>query len=188
MRYVDKHGREILQSSTVSHQLLQVPFELLCISITAYLGGLGVYLGSAFTLSLHLGGGFSDEVGNRGVFITYLATCSFTLCLLGQLLGGRDVENKRCAKVGDSFGTGRSYSVPAEPWGRPCVREGTAAFSGGRDTVFPSYRAESGVASLGAELALLEMSDLLEVLVKAAVANRSSAADELTRREASHQW
>ncbi|KAI9792716.1 MAG: hypothetical protein M1816_001815 [Peltula sp. TS41687] len=102
VRYVNSQGQTVLQSSTVSQQLLQVPFELLCISITTFLIGIGVYLGSALTQHLDLGS--EDEgFGNRAVLITFIVTSIFALSLLGQLLGGKDVENTRLGRLTDAF-------------------------------------------------------------------------------------
>ncbi|QDS73268.1 hypothetical protein FKW77_004733 [Venturia effusa] len=54
IRYVNCEGREVYQSSTNSHQLLQAPFELLCISFSTFIAGIGVYLGSAMTQHINL--------------------------------------------------------------------------------------------------------------------------------------
>lgn len=96
VRYTNAEGKEVFQSSTVSHQLLQVPFELLCISITTFIGGIGVYLGCALTEGLQLGGEESSNIGNRGVLITFLMSLAFALGLLGQLLGLKDMEYISC--------------------------------------------------------------------------------------------
>lgn len=93
VRYLNVEGEEAMQSSTVSHQLLQTPFELLCISITTFLFGFAVYLGSAFTQNIKLG--LEQSIGNRGVLIAFCVATAFVLGLLGQVLGGKDVERNR---------------------------------------------------------------------------------------------
>jgi hypothetical protein len=105
VRYTNAEGREVFQSSIISQQLLQAPFELLCISITTFLAGIGVYLGSAMTQHLKLGS--EDEIiGNRGVLVAFVVGSAFALSLLGQLLGGRDLENRRCRDLTEHFNVG----------------------------------------------------------------------------------
>ena len=93
-RYFNSEGREVLQSSTISHQLLYIPFELLCISITTFHVGIGIYLGSAYVQSVELS---SDPTrwADRSVMIAYIVSSGFALSLLGQLLGGKDFENRK---------------------------------------------------------------------------------------------
>jgi hypothetical protein len=102
VRYVDAEGRQSFQSSITSHCLLQVPFELLCISITAFLTGIGVFLGSTLTQNIQLGIEPAHK-GNLGVLIAYLVGTAFALCLLGQLLGSQDVEKRRCKQLLQTF-------------------------------------------------------------------------------------
>ncbi|KAF2101673.1 hypothetical protein NA57DRAFT_18225, partial [Rhizodiscina lignyota] len=90
VRYLSADGIETLQSSVVSHNLLQAPFELLCISITTFLLGFGVHLGSAYVENVPLG--VEESIGNRGVLIAFCIGTAFALGLLGQVLGGKDVE------------------------------------------------------------------------------------------------
>jgi len=96
--YQSSDGGRRRRSSTVSHQLMQVPFELLCISMTAFLLGIGVYFGSAMAEHLDLGSG-DERIGNRGVLLTYAVTSAFALGLLGQLLGCKDIENRRSERA-----------------------------------------------------------------------------------------
>jgi hypothetical protein len=108
-QYTGADGSCVFQSTTVSHQLLQVPYELLCISITTFLAALGVYYGSALGNNVKLGtlsGGQDVSVGNRGVLIAFVVSTAFTLSLLGQLLGGKDIENRRCRKLTEAFHVG----------------------------------------------------------------------------------
>ncbi|KAL9618177.1 MAG: hypothetical protein Q9160_007073 [Pyrenula sp. 1 TL-2023] len=92
--YTNAEDRRVMQSSLVSYQLLQAPFELLCISITLFLGAIGVYLGSALNQNIPLSSPRIFE-GNRGVLIAFVIGTFFALSLFGQLLGGRDVEQER---------------------------------------------------------------------------------------------
>jgi hypothetical protein len=98
-------GFQRFQSSMISQQLLQVPFELLCISITTFLGGIGIYLGSSLSQNLKLGSE-GASLGNHGVLIAFVIITSFILALLGQLLGGRDLENRRCKNLAENFRVG----------------------------------------------------------------------------------
>jgi hypothetical protein len=101
----NSEGFQRFQSSMTSQQILQVPFELLCISITTFLCGICVYLGSSFYQNLKLG---SEDafLGNLGMFITFFVITSFVLAFLGQLLGGRDLENRRCKNLAENFRLG----------------------------------------------------------------------------------
>jgi hypothetical protein len=108
-KYTSMDGSLVFQSSTVSHQLLQVPYELLCISITTFLTALGIYYGSALRNQVRFGtvsAGQDIDVGNRGVLIAFVVSTAFSLSLLGQLLGGKDVEDKRCRKLTEAFKVG----------------------------------------------------------------------------------
>lgn len=104
VRYTNYNGREVFQSSIVSHQILQAPFELLCISITSFIGGIGVYLGSCVTQEIKLG--IEEKIGNRGVLIVFGISTFFALSLLGQLVGGHDREEKRCRAMTRDFNVG----------------------------------------------------------------------------------
>ena len=93
VQYVDADGRDAMQSSIVAHQMLQTPFELLCISITTFILGLGVYLGSAWKQNVDLG--VEQSIGNRGVLIAFCVATAFCLGLMGQALGGKDFERHK---------------------------------------------------------------------------------------------
>jgi hypothetical protein len=102
VRYINREGKEVYQSSMISHQLLQAPFELLCISFSTFIGGIGIYLGSALTQHLKMGSEDADY-GNRAVLIAFILTTVFALGMLGQLLGGMDLENKKCRTLTEDF-------------------------------------------------------------------------------------
>jgi hypothetical protein len=94
VRYTNAEGKMVMQSSILSHQLLQAPFELLCMAITLFLGAFGVYLGSAYTGDLALSAG-SVRTGNLGVLLAFIIGSVFGLSLFGHLLGGKDLEYTR---------------------------------------------------------------------------------------------
>ncbi|KAE9962407.1 hypothetical protein BLS_000355 [Venturia inaequalis] len=102
VRYVNCEGKEVYQSSAHSHQLLQAPFELLCISFSTFIAGIGVYLGSAMTQHINLGSE-PEKIGNRAVLIAFMSTTAFALGMLGQLLGGTDLENIKCRALTEDF-------------------------------------------------------------------------------------
>lgn len=95
VRYTDYDGRDVFQSSAVSHNLLQAPFEFLCISITSFLVGFAVYLGSAWRQNLGLGLASEQAIGPLGVLIAFIVGAGFALALLGQVLGTKDIERNR---------------------------------------------------------------------------------------------
>jgi hypothetical protein len=98
VQYVNHTDSEVLQSSIISQQILQAPFELLSISITTFLVAIGISLGSALTQHISLGCE-GTNYGNTGVLIGFIVTTIFSLSLLGQLLGGKDIENRRYRKL-----------------------------------------------------------------------------------------
>lgn len=112
VKYVNEEGHERLQSSIVSHNLLQAPFELLCISITTFLLGFGVYLGSAYHYDVPLG--VENSIGNRGVLIAFCVGTVFALALLGQVLGGKDVERNRFLREYNKDGTEKAEPIALE--------------------------------------------------------------------------
>lgn len=115
IRYQNAEGREALQASIVSHNLLQAPFELLCISITTFIMGFAVHLGSAYVEKVPLG--VEESIGNRGVLIAFCIGTAFALGLLGQVLGGKDVERnkflKKLAKDGTAVVEPISLEIPS---------------------------------------------------------------------------
>jgi hypothetical protein len=92
--YKNASGKRVFQSSMVTHQLLQAPFEVLGIAITLFMVALGMYFGSAYTrnLALNSHGGEGAGVANRGVLGAFVAGTAFATLMFGQLLGGKDRE------------------------------------------------------------------------------------------------
>lgn len=89
-------GRVFRRSSLSSNMLLQAPFELLSISISCFLGGLGFYLGLAYASKVMLSLG-SDS--NFGTLLAFVVTTFFSLAVFGQSLGEKDRELARCKEV-----------------------------------------------------------------------------------------
>ncbi|KAF2499702.1 hypothetical protein BU16DRAFT_524157 [Lophium mytilinum] len=114
--YTNAAQKRVIQSSMLSHQLLQVPFELLSIAITLFLVGFGVCLGSAMIQNVGQASG-PIRIGNRAVFITVMIATGFALSLFGQLLGGKDIEAERCRKCGEDFLMQHNTSLPAKDKG-----------------------------------------------------------------------
>ncbi|PGH05836.1 hypothetical protein AJ80_08284, partial [Polytolypa hystricis UAMH7299] len=174
IRYVNYQGKEVYQSSTVSHNLLQLPFEFLCISITAFLLGFAVYLGSSWKQDLHLGLAAEQKVGNVGVLIAFIVGSTFALLLLGQILGTRDVERNRFLNQ-NSDGSIKSSK---EGGGGIAPTLGTPSFS---PTVVkqmpPNFPGKSG-GKLQSELHKGQVWDptLAQALRRAAEAHREAAA------------
>lgn len=77
-----------LQSSIASHHAMEVPFELISISIMAFLAGLGIFLGSAVVDRVNL----AAKGGNLAIFTAFLVITAFVLGLFCILLGGKEVE------------------------------------------------------------------------------------------------
>jgi hypothetical protein len=173
-QYTTADGSEVFQSSTVSHQLLQVPFELLCISITTFLAGLGVYYGSALGNNLKLGSlaaGEDISIGNRGVLIAFVVSTAFALSLLGQLLGGKDIENRRCRKLTEAFHvSGKGLVLDEERRQSRELASPTSPIGKGSRKPFEDISIERGVA--GSEVA----GSFGKALSNAAAAHRACAA------------
>lgn len=95
-RYRNSSNDIVFQSSMVAHQLLHAPYELVGISLTAFIGGLGTYLGSAWLrdveISVRIAAGKSVQVGNLGVLVCYLVGTGFACAMFGFLVGGKSVE------------------------------------------------------------------------------------------------
>lgn len=108
VRYINDQGQSVMQSSFLSHQLLQAPFELLCMAITLFLAAFGVYLGSAYTSNLVLSAG-SIRTGNLGVLLAFIIGSVFGLSLFGHLLGGKDLEYTRIIQQAQMARDGESH-------------------------------------------------------------------------------
>lgn len=170
VRYINCEGKEVYQSSTISHQLLQAPFELLCISFSTFIAGIGVYLGSAMTQHINLGIE-SEKIGNRAVLIAFMITTAFALGMLGQLLGGTDLENIKCRALTEDFKWHGNEMVLDEV-GRKS-RE-SAALRSSESSISPTNLTVN-VRMKDEEKA----SVLAKALERAAAAHRASAAADL---------
>lgn len=169
-RYVNCEGKEVYQSSTISHQLLQAPFELLCISFSTFITGIGIYLGSAMTQHINLGSE-NEKIGNRAVLIAFMITTAFALGLLGQLLGGTDLENKKCRALTEDF-KWRGNEMMLDEVGRKSRESAapkSAEFSISATNLTVNGRGKDGEKS----------SILARALERAAAAHRASAAADL---------
>jgi len=91
--YVNAADEKTLQSSGLSNQLLHIPFELLCLCITTYLIGIGVFVCSALTKHVNQN---SDDVfvSNRAALILFAIMFALALIILGLLLGGKEKERQ----------------------------------------------------------------------------------------------
>ncbi|KAF9056709.1 hypothetical protein BDP27DRAFT_1242425 [Rhodocollybia butyracea] len=97
--YTNQKGDETFQSSYISHLFLQLPYELMGISISLYLGSIGIYLGSAYVQRVPLTLGVDGEsVGNLGVLFAFIVCTTFPLLVFSQLLGGKEMESEKCAE------------------------------------------------------------------------------------------
>jgi hypothetical protein len=83
-----------LRSSMVSHMILQAPFEIVVMSITLFIVGLGTYLGSSWKFDLPLSTG---SHGNRGVLIAFIIPTVFVLLMYGHMMGLKDRELVKAA-------------------------------------------------------------------------------------------
>jgi hypothetical protein len=169
-QYTNAEGSPTFRSSIVSHQLLQAPFELLSISITLFLLGIGFYLVSAMTENLKLSSG-SVYIGNRGVLIAFVIGTLFGLGLFGQLLGGKDIESEKCRQNAEMF-LKQAGSVDQENhfgWTPNQRREAEKA----------SYsRTREGVRTSPGDFDRSNMGGLSRALQKAAAAHRDYAKAE----------
>lgn len=86
------------QSSIVGHQLLQAPFEMLGVSVTMFIAGLGVYEGSAFTRKVGLNTLNGVAVSNVGVLAPFVVGTLFGWSVLGFLNGRKEMEDYRRTK------------------------------------------------------------------------------------------
>lgn len=85
----DGNGGQALESSIVAHMILHAPFEIVVMSITLFVVGLGTYLGSSWHQNVVLNVG---SHGNRAVLIAFIIPTIFVLLMYGQLLGLKDRE------------------------------------------------------------------------------------------------
>jgi uncharacterized membrane protein YciS (DUF1049 family) len=95
VRYENENGDSALQSLFVAHSLLNVPYEMVSVSITLFIVGLGVYLGSAWKRKLKISVANGESVGNVGVAVAFIAGTVFGWLLFGFLIGQKNVENQR---------------------------------------------------------------------------------------------
>ena len=92
---------DVWRSSIVAHSLLRVPYETISLSLTFFVAGLGVYLGSACAWNLELNIVEGKSTGNIGVLGAFLAGALFSCTLFGYLLSKQDAENRR---IVDTYG------------------------------------------------------------------------------------
>jgi hypothetical protein len=86
------------RSSMVAHMILQAPFEIVVMSITLFVVGLGTYLGSSWKANLKLTEG---SEGNRAVLIAFIIPTVFVLLMYGHMMGLKDRELAKTAAVDD---------------------------------------------------------------------------------------
>jgi hypothetical protein len=82
-----------LQSSLIAHQLLQAPFEMLGVSVTMFVAGLGVYEGSGAVRNIGLNTMDGKPVGNIGVLVPFIVGTVFGCFVLGFLMGRKNSED-----------------------------------------------------------------------------------------------
>jgi len=88
-RWNEEKKRSELQSSMVAHMILQAPFEIVVMSITLFIVGFGVYLGSSWADDVKLNIGYQ---GNRAVLIAFIIPTVFALVMYGHMMGLKDRE------------------------------------------------------------------------------------------------
>jgi hypothetical protein len=98
VRWNEDNTKTELQSSMVSHMILQAPFEIVTMSITLFVVGLGVYLGSSWKEGLPLNTGSN---GNRAVLIAFVIPTVFVLLMYGHMMGLKDRELERADELTD---------------------------------------------------------------------------------------
>lgn len=99
--YVNSVGENTLQSSGLSNQLLHIPFEMLCLCITTYIVGIGIFVCSALTK--HASQSSDDAfVSNRPALIVFAIIFVLALVILGLLLGGKENERQALEKSADA--------------------------------------------------------------------------------------
>ncbi|KAF2258120.1 hypothetical protein CC78DRAFT_146173 [Lojkania enalia] len=96
VRWNEAKMKAELRSSIVAHMILQAPFEIVVMSITLFVVGFGVYLGSSWKAGLKLNEG---DQGNRAVLIAYIIPTAFTLLMYGHMMGLKDRELRKTGEV-----------------------------------------------------------------------------------------
>jgi len=86
------------RSSMVAHIILQAPSEIVVMSITLFVVGLGTYLGSSWKANLRLTEG---SEGNRAVLIAFIIPTLFLLLMYGHMMGLKDRELAKTGAVDD---------------------------------------------------------------------------------------
>jgi hypothetical protein len=94
VRYKNENDTSVWQSSFVAHSLLNLPYELVAISIALFIAGLGVYLGSAWVRELGISLLDGVSVGNSGVAVAFIVGTTCACLLFGLLVGHKDVESQ----------------------------------------------------------------------------------------------
>jgi ABC-type multidrug transport system fused ATPase/permease subunit len=89
VRWDEKKKKAELESSMVAHMILQAPFEIVVMSITLFVIGFGVYLGSAWAAGVKMDTG---SQGNRAVLIAFIIPTVFVLLMYGHMMGLKDRE------------------------------------------------------------------------------------------------
>ena len=183
VRYQNSEGREALQASIVSHNLLQAPFELLCISITTFVLGFATHLGSAMVEKVPLG--VEESIGNRGVLIAFCIGTAFALGLLGQVLGGKDVERnrflKKLAKDGSEIAEPLPLQIPSYTPMSAGVSPGGITWEGPAPAIKIAVPLPKRPEHTTLEVPRLQnhaSANLVEALQQAAAAHRACAAAE----------
>jgi hypothetical protein len=94
IRYKNENDNSAWQSSFVAHSLLNLPYELVAISIALFIAGLGVYLGSAWVRELGISVLDGVSVGDSGVAVAFIVGTTCACLLFGLLVGQKDIENQ----------------------------------------------------------------------------------------------
>lgn len=87
----------------VAHQMLQVPYEIMSISITLFVGGLGVYLGSAWARGVDLGAVPTVRWENVAILAAFIASTGFACAVFGFFVGQKALESQRCSDILEMF-------------------------------------------------------------------------------------
>jgi hypothetical protein len=172
VQYYNNEGKKVFQSSSVSHNLLQIPFELLCISITCFLIGYTVYLASSWAEDLPQGLAAEQKLGNPGVMIAFAIGTVFALILLGQILGTKDVERNRFLNQDEE---GIRIDVK-DGSGIPPTLEAPSFTPLKMKTALVAAVERSKLTSSGSSGEREKSSDLAQALRRAADAQREAAA------------
>ncbi|KAF2467371.1 uncharacterized protein BDR25DRAFT_183327, partial [Lindgomyces ingoldianus] len=99
VRWDEANMKGELQSSMVAHMILQAPFEIVVMSITLFVVGFGVYLGSSWKAGLKLNEG---SQGNRAVLIAFVVPTVFVLLMYGHMMGLKDRELGQMGDLDDT--------------------------------------------------------------------------------------